>query len=80
MITVNFVQQPTAHTCVHSCLSMVTGVPVNDYIKRFGEAGLSFKETAIALTEAKIFPVLSPVPWSSNGYPFPKRNCYHPVI
>lgn len=57
LIKVQPVQQPTANSCVHACLSMVTGVPVEDLIKRFGDRGLGDMEEATVLTEHGILPV-----------------------
>lgn len=55
-IDFSFVQQPTATTCVHACLSMVTGVPVDDLVTRFSGNGLSFHEEFTALVEHGIWP------------------------
>ena len=57
MIEVKLQQQPTPRTCAHTCLSMVTGVPVEDLIERFGDRGLAFPEEACVLIENGIFPV-----------------------
>lgn len=56
-IEVQFVRQPTANSCVHACLSMVTGVPVEQLIGRFGDRGLGDMQEAIVLTEHGILPV-----------------------
>lgn len=72
-ILVKHVKQPTAHTCVHACLAMVTGVPVPEYIERFGDQGLTYSNTAIALVESKLFPM--PVP-HGGPHPFPVCGVY----
>lgn len=72
-IEVSHVQQPTAHTCVHACLSMVTGVPIEEYIERFGDNGLSFEEETVALVEDSIFPVRMP---SDAPHEFPNTGVY----
>lgn len=56
-VKVRFVRQPTSSTCVHACLAMVTGIPVDDLIERFGNHGLSNEEEATVLTENGILPV-----------------------
>lgn len=56
-IPVRHVQQPTAHTCVHACLSMVTGIPVQDLIARFGDVGMTDEDKATVLCEEGILPV-----------------------
>lgn len=57
MITdIQHIQQPTPYTCVHACLAMVTGKPVEYFIERFGDHGLSWHEETVALVEHKIFP------------------------
>lgn len=68
-IEVRFVQQPTPVSCVHACLSMVTGVPVRELIDRFGNHGLSNEEQATVLTEMGIVPI--PVPQSGGAHPMP---------
>lgn len=55
-IKFKFVQQPTPRTCVHACLSMVTGVPVESLIERFGDTGLLFECEVVVLIENGIFP------------------------
>lgn len=60
-IQVELVTQPTPHTCVHACLSMVTGIPIADLVARFGEGhGLSVEEEITVLTEMGILPVAMP--------------------
>ncbi len=56
-IQVQFVQQTSRNTCVHACLSMVTGLPIEGLVGRFGDKGLSFDEEAVVLTELGILPV-----------------------
>ena len=72
-LKVKQVQQPTAHTCVHACLSMVTGVPVEEYIERFGDTALGQNEETVALVENGIFPVA--VPYYAP-HPFPEFGVY----
>lgn len=55
-IQINFISQPTDVTCVHACLSMVTGILVEELVKRFGNKGLSCEEEIVVLTEMGIFP------------------------
>ena len=63
-IQLEHVQQPTAKTCVHACLSMVTGEPVASLINRFGDRGLSVEEEITVLTEYGIFPQAVPFTFS----------------
>ena len=72
-ITVEHVQQPTSVTCVHACLSMVTGVPVEEYIKRFGDHATGEDTEAVALVEAGVFPKAVP---HSGPHPFPLEGIY----
>lgn len=60
-VPVRFVRQPTSATCVHACLSMVTGIPVADLIARFGDSELDFRQEATVLTENGIYPVPEPL-------------------
>lgn len=60
-IEVAHVTQPTPHTCAHACLSMVTGIPVQDLIDRFGNHGVGDDVTLAVLTEMGIFPVVMPL-------------------
>ena len=60
-IQVQLVKQPTTSTCVHACVSMVTGVPVDDLIKRFGESALTKERELTVLTEMGIYPVPMPI-------------------
>ena len=60
-IKIQYVQQPTPHSCVHACLSMVTGLPVNDLIDRFSDSGLSSAIEATVLTEMGILPISLPI-------------------
>lgn len=55
-VNFKFVQQPTPQTCVHACLSMVTGVPVGELVDRFGDKGQPFEVEAAVLIENGIFP------------------------
>lgn len=70
-IEIHLVTQPTAHTCVHACLSMVTGLPIGTLTDRFGEGhGLSSEEEITVLTEMGILPVAMPEQlghWHSAG-------------
>lgn len=60
MIRVKHVTQPTRYSCVHACLSMVTGVPVMELIERLGEGGLGSDDEAMILTENGILPICLP--------------------
>lgn len=69
-LTVNHVQQPSDITCVHACLSMITGIPVPDLVERFGNRGLSFDAKATVLVEHGIWPVnttFQPHPFDTCG-------------
>lgn len=46
--------QPTNKTCVHTCLSMATGIPVDFFIKRYGGDALYHRDLLRALTECKV--------------------------
>ena len=59
-IQVKFVRQPTQLTCIHACLSMVTGVAVAELIERFGNHGLDRETEITVLTEYGIMPELLP--------------------
>lgn len=74
-IAVEHMQQPSATSCVHTCLSMVTGIPVEQYITRFGDdgQGLGNKEETVALVEAKVFPIAVP---HVAPHPFPMPGVY----
>lgn len=65
--------QPDPFTCVNTCLSMVTGIPVERFTEQFGDQGMTHVETLRALIEAKIFPV---VIQESTYYPFPYLGKY----
>lgn len=56
-LTVTHVQQPSDVTCVHSCLSMITGIPVADLVERFGNRGLAVDSKFTVLVEHGIWPV-----------------------
>ncbi|MBU1477471.1 MAG: hypothetical protein KJ856_05895 [Gammaproteobacteria bacterium] len=43
MGSISFVQQPTLDTCTSACLSMITGVDVNDVIRDFHDDWKSLK-------------------------------------
>ena len=43
--------QPTDRTCVHTCLAMVLGVPVQQVIDRYGGQPMSDQRLMAALTE-----------------------------
>jgi len=75
IIEVEHVQQPTAHTCVHACLAMVTGLPVEHYIERFGDdgTGLGYTETTLGLIESKV--LQTPIPLGAP-HPFPLYGAY----
>lgn len=49
--------QPNDHTCVHTCLAMITGVPVEKLVERFGDEAIGFDQAATVLVEHGIFPI-----------------------
>lgn len=51
------VQQPTDVTCSHACLAMVTGLPIERLVDRFGDRSLRDEDEATILTELGILPV-----------------------
>lgn len=53
-IEVQHVQQPSPVSCVHACLSMVTGIPVNNLLDRFGNHGLDREVKITVLSEMGI--------------------------
>ena len=63
-IKVQLIKQPTKHSCVHACLSMVTGIPVINILERFGERALDTHRELTVLTEMGICPV--PLPNSTE--------------
>lgn len=71
-IQVKMVRQPTPYTCVHACLSMVTGVPVRDLMERFGNHGLDRETEETVLTEYGIYPEGLPIGmmWEFGGVRF----------
>ena len=72
-ISVNFVQQPTPHSCVHACLSMITGIPIESLIDRFGDHGLSMDEEVTVLVENKLWPYRNT---ECGPHPFPLEGVY----
>ena len=69
-LTVTHVQQPSDVTCVHSCLSMITGIPVPDLVERFGNRGLAVDSKFTVLVEHGIWPVnttFQPHPFDTCG-------------
>lgn len=56
-LSVTPLQQPTAYSCVHTCLAMIVDVPVEDLILRFGDHDNGFEEKATVLVENGLFPV-----------------------
>lgn len=55
---IKLVKQPTPWSCAHSCLAMVTGVPVQEIIDEFVlERGLTTTETLRWLVRHDIMPV-----------------------
>lgn len=56
-VQIKFVQQVNDSTCEHACLSMVTGIPIEDLIDRFGSAAAGDEIESIVLTELGILPV-----------------------
>lgn len=57
MIKIRHVQQISDKTCGHACLSMVTGIPIDELVARFGDLPLGDAEEAVVLTEMGILPV-----------------------
>jgi hypothetical protein len=72
-ISVSFVQQPTPHSCVHACLSMITGIPVESLIERFGDNGLNWAQEVTVLVENKIWPHRN---IDAGPHPFPLEGVY----
>lgn len=67
--------QPTAATCSHACLSMVTGVPIEDIIEEFPTTwGMTHRDVASWLVRHDIMPVSK----DSNGItnPLGTRGSY----
>jgi hypothetical protein len=48
---VTLVTQPTPKTCCHACLSMVSGVPVDELVEKFGNDGMSEQEFIEAISD-----------------------------
>lgn len=55
-VEVEHVKQVSTTTCVHACLSMVTGVPIKDLIDRWGSEGLGSGRENVTLTELGLLP------------------------
>lgn len=55
-LSVIHVTQPTPFSCAHACLSMVTGIPVEEIIARW-KRPISFIETVTVLSEEGIMAV-----------------------
>ncbi|RTR01958.1 hypothetical protein [Halomonas nitroreducens] len=72
MIKVTPLQQPTANTCAHACLAMVTGESIDALIERFGDRGICWEDDALVLVENGIFPVKI----AGAGHPFPWVGAY----
>lgn len=69
------VTQPTPWSCTHACLSMVSGVPVQDIIDEFGEGGMTYKDELKWLVRHDILPA----PCLNVGnllHPFPMHGVY----
>ncbi|MDX1816074.1 MAG: hypothetical protein R3180_00035 [Marinobacter sp.] len=65
-------QQPNDHTCVHTCLAMITGKPVDQLISRFGDKAIGFYEIATVLVEHRLFPVYT----TEQQHPFYASGVY----
>jgi len=65
-------QQPNDHTCVHTCLSIVTGIPVDELIERFGDHAIGFDEIATVLVEHGLFPRETTI----ESHPFYRSGIY----
>lgn len=64
--------QPTAVTCVHTCLAMVTGCSIDDLIERFGDQPLGPEVEELVLVEHRIFPRST----TGNRHMFPAKGTY----
>lgn len=73
IISVEQLQQPGATSCVLTCVAMVTGVPIETYIARFGEGPQSSEVEISALIESGIFPMAIP---HGGPHPFPLAGVY----
>jgi len=76
-VQVQHVQQPSARTCGHACAAMVTGIPVSELVKRFGEEPLYFHQEATILTEMGILPIQMPM---SVPLPFCLVGAYYVAV
>lgn len=47
-------KQPTPVTCVHACLAMCLGVPVEDVISVFGDQAMNGQDLIVALTRCRV--------------------------
>jgi hypothetical protein len=65
-------QQPNDQTCVHTCLAMITGKPVDQLISRFGDQTIGFYEIATVLVEHRLFPVYT----TEQQHPFYASGVY----
>jgi len=65
-------QQPNDWTCVHTCLSMVTGTPVEELLERFGDHAIGFDEMATVFVEHGIFPEFT----TNQHHPFDRCGVY----
>lgn len=70
------VTQPTPRTCVHACLSMVTGQSINELIDRLGDYGQGREHYLPILIEHRLFPVEV----MGNFDPFPYQGVYLVVV
>lgn len=70
-----FQQQPTGTSCVHTCLSMLTGIPVEKIIEEMGPEGQTFIAETNFLLRHGYFPVRlmnDPI----IGWGFPRTGLY----
>lgn len=59
---ITYVAQPNENTCVHACLAMATGVPIEDIIKEFGdEQGIFSQDSGCFLVRNNIWPISIPL-------------------
>ena len=69
------VTQPTAESCVHACLAMVSGVDVQDIIKDLGDDnGLTDDELLAWLVRRHILPL--EIGAARHVHPFPVQGIY----
>lgn len=66
-------KQPSDLTCVHTCIAMIAGIPVQEVIDYYShDQGLSTKDTIYALDHFKCN-------WNLMAFPTLMWNCWHMV-